>query len=201
VIAAKRTTRNRLRNFLRARDGTRLIGAFADPDAAEAAFANLAIDVALVSADGCVSSALTWIRELKFLAPALKIVLCDAPSEQASVFSAITAGATAYVTGTAPHDQFVQAIRHAAGGRLFLCQQARWRALEHLRRIGMTRTGAGLTERQSEVCIWLCSRAAKEVARGLDLSMQTVVAHTRAIYKRFGVHGRKELLDVLAVGC
>jgi DNA-binding NarL/FixJ family response regulator len=195
IIASDTTARNRLASHLRGCHDLSLIGVFASPDAAETALVRLAVDLALVHADG---PGPDCIREVRFLAPALNIVLCHAPSDAVSVFSALIAGATAYVTDTAPVEQLMEAIGHAAEGRLFLCRQAHWHALERLRLLASKPECRRLTKRQLEISLWLCSCAEKDIARCLDLSAQTVHGHGKAICRSLGVHGRKGLMDLLA---
>jgi DNA-binding CsgD family transcriptional regulator len=56
----------------------------------------------------------------------------------------------------------------------------------------------GLTARQAQLLeLLIAGLAGKQIARRLELSLQTVNDHLKSIYRKAGVHGREELLSLL----
>lgn len=196
VIAPHPTVRRRLRSATDGAEGIQLAGTFASVEAAESDLARLKVQAALLGEDGSIFSR-ACLRKLKFLAPAVSLIMHSPRSNGALILSSLTAGALGYVLQTAPLDQLTQAITEGAHGRVFLCKQAQWEALEHLRTIGGQPSRRMLTERQTQICLWLCCCREKEIARGLNLSVKTVHTHAEAIYKKLGVHGRQGLHEAL----
>ncbi len=56
----------------------------------------------------------------------------------------------------------------------------------------------GLTKREAEVCrLFVRGRSTARIAEDLYISSGTVATHLRSIYRKAGVHGRQELLDLI----
>ena len=164
--------------------------------AAEDTVARSGIKVACFHADEFARAA-DRIRELKFLAPKMAIVVSSASEHPALILRCLIAGAVAYVFGAAPPEQFRQALSDAAQGRVYLSRRAWWAVLQYLRGLAVAHGTDHLTDSQAEMCIWLCSRPEMEVAQALAVPQGTVHAHARAIYKKLAVHGRKGFLHLL----
>lgn len=124
-------------------------------------------------------------------------MICTASVDGTIVFSSLVEGAAALVTETAPSEELREAILEASRNRIFLCRLAEWEALERLGQITCGRGTKPLTQREQQVCIWLCSRRAKDVARTFPMTLGTIQTHGRAIYEKLGVHSRSELIHQL----
>ncbi len=141
-------------------------------------------------------SACTAIRKVNALAPATATLLLSPCSEPRSILRLLASGAAGYIAASSPPEHLTRAVGEVAKDRLFLDLQAGLAVSEHISQI---ECGPPLTGRQREICVWLCSRGDKAVARGLALSVQTVHTHAKAIYKKLGVHGRQGLLERLSI--
>ncbi len=194
VICSTKAPRDELRARLRGAAGLDLRCEHPSIDSARPNLLGLKISVVILHHDRP-EGACADIRKLNTIAPRVAIVLFSACREPESILLALAAGALAYVVASSPIDQLIRAVHDVSEGRLFLGVQARWAAMEYIRRF---ESAPVLTDREREICVWLCSRDEKGVARGLKISVQTVHTHAKAIYKKLGVHGRRRLLDRLA---
>lgn len=128
--------------------------------------------------------------------PEKKIVVFSRSSERHTVIEMINAGARAYVTTKSSFEEFMLAIRAAAEGRFYLCQEASETVMTCM-----------VTKKSEEIKITtrLCSReeqvlrliadgySSKEIAQQLGISPSTVEVHRRNIMRKVGLHKVAEL--------
>lgn len=196
LIAADTRARYQLGDLIRTTDALRLLDAFPNVEAAETLLSGREIKAALLHVDGAAAPD-GLIRQVRFFAEKVPIVAYAERADASSLFGSLAAGASACVLENAPPDQLIQAISEASHGRVFLCRQAQWQAHERLRLIERKPGNKPLTERERQICVWLAARNEKNIARALNLAVDTVHTHAKSLYRKLHVHTRKELLRLL----
>ena len=139
--------------------------------------------------------ALSVVRQLHADVPELKICLLSAYLEPSLVRDILQAGACGYILKDDDYVSRIDAIvRDLADGRLYLSPQA----LQALAQA--TRQAEGeqpLSEREIDV-LRLARRglANPQIGEALHISPGTVRNHLSSAYRKLGVHGRHEALQV-----
>jgi len=171
-------------------EGIELVGAYAGArDAIEAVVGHgpdvVLMDVSMPGMDG-----ITATREVLRRRPATRVVMLTSYAEDATVLSALDAGATGYLLKDSEADEVVRGIRAAARGEAPLAPRVARVVL------GARRTPAAiepLTPRESEILALVGDGLAnKQIARRLGISEKTVKAHLGSIFQRLGVASRTE---------
>jgi DNA-binding NarL/FixJ family response regulator len=129
-------------------------------------------------------------------APATEVMVFTISEDERSVFDALRAGATGYITKDASPEQLVSAVRDLSdGGSPMSPAIARRVVREFAARgdPGQQDGSAALTEREREVLTLLARGFTYlNAASHLGLSAHTVHAHIRHIYKKMRVGSRGE---------
>ena len=117
------------------------------------------------------------IERIKAVAPKARIIVVTSDTTEASLSSAMAAGASAYITKDRAIDDVVQALRDAVGG-------------------GDVSAGDRiLTQRETEVLRLVAKgRDATAIAADLGLSVHTVRTHLQNTLEKLGVHSQIEAL-------
>jgi len=150
------------------------------------------MDVAMPSLNGIEAT-----KQIKAALPNAAVVVLSAYDYDSYVFSAIEAGAAAYLMKSLSVDQLVSAIRAVHAGETVLDRTA---ARKLFARFSSTEDGATskessqrLHQRQLEV-LRLAARGLsnKEIARELAVSERTIQSHLSNIFEKLGVNSRTE---------
>jgi DNA-binding NarL/FixJ family response regulator len=147
------------------------------------------LDVRMADGDG-----LNALGRIKLDRPELPVVMFSAYDNPTYVARAVALGASGYILKGSSREELVDAVVKAAAG------DNTW-TRDNLRRV----TGAlatprlnidsevPLTKRESEVLKLLASGATnKEIARGLNISYETVKEHVQHILRKIGVSDRTQ---------
>ena len=147
------------------------------------------LDVRMADGDG-----LNALGRIKLDRPDLPIVMFSAYDNPTYIARAVALGASGYILKGSSREELVDAVVKAAAG------DNTW-TRDNLRRV----TGAlatprlnidsevPLTRRESEVLKLLASGATnKEIARGLNISYETVKEHVQHILRKIGVSDRTQ---------
>jgi DNA-binding NarL/FixJ family response regulator len=147
-------------------------------------------DVLLIGLDSLQASALQQLsaRNAQQTQPRM-VVLADF-RRTAELLGTLEAGALACVSTTSQLDDVVQAIRSAAQGHPYLCQQLATLMLQGARSQRLdARERHGLGHREEEVLRLIADGySSKEIARQLDIAPSTVDVHRRNIMRKIGLH-------------
>lgn len=129
------------------------------------------------------------IRRIRREAAHVPIVVLTVYQGDHSIYSALDAGATTYLSKDALSDELLQVIRDAYAGR---CSPSR----EHLQAV-QSATAAVLTSRETDVLRLIAEGMSnKEIAACLMISRDTVQVHTRSLFVKLGVHDRTSAVRV-----
>jgi DNA-binding NarL/FixJ family response regulator len=152
------------------------------------------IDVALPDGDG-----LRLARDLRDRHPDLGIVVLTAAGEDDVLFRALDTGASAFVHKTAPVDEVLGAIRHAAVAATSFTATGLVGALARQR----TAPARGLLSTREHEVLGLLrdGLSIPEIARALFVSPSTAKTHVARIYDKLGVTSRaRALMAALETG-
>ena len=134
--------------------------------------------------------------------PNLGIIMVTMLEDDASVFSAMRAGARGYVLKGAHHEEILQAIRAVAAGQAVFGPAIATRMMNFFQGLnGAPRTGEAaqafpeLTEREREVLTLIAQGISnKEIAEKLFISAKTVSNHITNIFSKLQVADRAQAI-------
>jgi len=145
------------------------------------------LDSALPGGDG-----LRLATELRTGYPALGIVILTAQSEDAMLLRAVESGASAFVAKTAPVDELLAAIRHAAAAAASFSAAGLAAALTRRHEAsGRLR----LSQREAEV-LWLLrdGMSVPSISRRMYISQSTAKTYVARLYDKLGASNRAQAL-------
>ncbi|HLA55722.1 MAG TPA: response regulator transcription factor [Flavobacterium sp.] len=169
-------------------------------ESAEAAIAGIPAakpDVVLMDIHLPEKDGITCITELKPKCPEIQFLMCTSFEDTDSVFRALKAGATGYLTKTTPPSKILDAIVEVfKGGSPMSSHIARKVVLSFGTENNAHVELEKLSIREKEI-LHLLSQGLryKEIADKLFLSTETVRTHIRNIYEKLQVNSRTEALN------
>jgi len=147
----------------------------------------ITLGVALPDGDG-----LLITRELRERHPGLGIVLLTARSEDATLLQALHAGASAFVCKSAPVEELLGAIRHAAVAAASFTASGLAAALTRQRE---TQDGLVLSRREAEVLRLLRDGLSiPAIADTMFISRSTAKTYAARLYEKLGASNRAQAL-------
>jgi DNA-binding NarL/FixJ family response regulator len=127
------------------------------------------------------------IRELRRVAPAVRVLVLTTFDSDSDVLPAIEAGATGYLLKDAPKDELIRAVRAAHRGEAVLSPSVAGRLMGQIRQPA----GGMLSQREHEVLRLIANGATnREAAAQLFVSEATIKTHLLHIYEKLGVRDR-----------
>lgn len=130
--------------------------------------------------------------ELRKGYPALGIVILTAQTEDATLLRAVRSGASAFVAKTAPVDELLAAIRHAAAAAASFSAAGLAAALSRSREAS---DRLRLSQRESEV-LWLLrdGMSVPAISRRMFISQSTARTYVARLYDKLGASNRAQAL-------
>lgn len=139
-------------------------------------------------------SGIECVAKLKALLPGTQIIMLTVHEDSESIFQSLLAGATGYLVKRTPTAQLIEAIQDVVRGGSPMTSNIARKVVQFV--AGQGRQGtemATLTEREMRVLDLLAKGLLyKEIATQLDVQIDTVRNHIRAIYEKLHVHSRTE---------
>ena len=139
--------------------------------------------------------------------PEVKIIILSMYDDEHSVFSALRAGACAFVLKKASDNDLLDALRAVAKGGAYMSPQVSHRLLHRIQQGELDSKPAAsaldeLSPRESQVLRLVAEgKTSKEIAVMLDLGLQTVRIYRKTMMKKLGVNNVAGLTQVaLAAG-
>ena len=137
-------------------------------------------------------------RAIKRAAPDVDVLILTACDDNASVFGAVSAGASGYILKDINPDNLLRAIHAVRRGQTMVHPGIARRMLDKLSLI--TRDGSGglvfdgkLTEREAEILVEVAKGLTnKEIAHKLFISESTVKSRLRGIFGKINAHDRAQ---------
>jgi DNA-binding NarL/FixJ family response regulator len=194
IIEDQKRTREGLAALLASEPDLSVVGPFSSMEEALPVLARrlpdaLLCDIALPGMSG-----IEGVRRLKAAQPELRALMLTVHDDDAHVFEAICAGASGYLLKDTPPERLVAAVRELAAGGAPMSSDVARRVLALVREVAPPRAAEHeLTPRELDVLRALAEgHSYKTAARALDLSIDTVRFHVRAIYGKLHVHSKSE---------
>jgi DNA-binding NarL/FixJ family response regulator len=153
----------------------------------------IVIDISMPGMNGLIAT-----RTLKRAQPHLAIVALTRHDDDTYLDEVLRAGASGYVLKQSPPIEFLQAIRVAAAGGIYLDAAMTSRVADGLL-AGHTEVAsqprATISERESEVLRQIAvGHSNKEVAAQLKISVKTVEVHKANAMRKLGLTGRVDVI-------
>jgi len=147
-------------------------------------------DVVLMDLLMPVMDGISAIGEIRREMPGTEVIALTSVLEDASVVSAVKAGAIGYLLKDTQSDELCRAIKAAAAGQVQLSPQA---AARLVREVRAPEGREPLTDRETDVLRLLArGRANKEIARDLSIGEKTVKTHVSSILSKLDVQSRTQ---------
>ncbi len=135
-------------------------------------------------------------RQIKKEQPETKILFLTMHSNPAYLKEALAAGATGYLLKTSAQEELLKAVQDVVRNRIHVTAGFGEEIVEQFERHPSRFTGSQsvLTARQREILQLVAEgRTAKEIASGLNVSLQTVAFHKHQIMDKLGLRTTAEL--------
>ncbi len=138
-------------------------------------------------------SGIECVGRLKAACPDALCLILTMYEDGALIFDALKAGACGYLLKRTPSAEIVSAIEQVRAGGSPMSPQIARQVVSFFHRPAGGAALAALTDRERDVLEWLAKGALyKEIARRLNISIDTVRTHLRRIYEKLHVHSRTE---------
>jgi DNA-binding NarL/FixJ family response regulator len=143
------------------------------------------VDIKMPGLDGA-----ALVAQLRTRFPSVRAVILTGYTEIEYAHAALAAGAAGYVLKDATPDQVEQAIRHAAGGELYLDPSVAGGLATRM----ITPTGLGALTEQERNVLALVARGLsnREVGARLHISERTVRSHMTGVLAKLGLTSRTQ---------
>jgi DNA-binding NarL/FixJ family response regulator len=174
-----------------------IVGTVDNGRAAVKAMKNLNPDIVILDISMPLLNGIEAAREIRKLAPRVRIVFLTMHTDRTYVQEAFEAGALAYVIKHCASRDLQLALRKALVGRTYVTPEIETEgALPISRSSGTRKAATVLTARQREVLQLIVEgRTAKEAASILNISSRTVEFHKYGMMQRFGLRTTVQLVQ------
>ena len=198
IIEDQEQTRNMLSSLINAHEGYTCIGAFENGEDAVKHIPDIAPDVALVDIHLPGMSGTQCVTKLKSALPNTQFVMCTSLEETETIFGALQAGATGYITKSTPPDKIIEAISDAHKGGSPMSSQIARKVITffQLSTAKANKELNKLSAREQEILDYLAKGYRyKEIAGMLFINIETVRKHIHNIYDKLQVNSRTDALN------
>lgn len=146
-------------------------------------------DIALVDYRLPGVSGTDLIDTIHSISPRTSVIVITAAEEEDVLLAAVQAGCAGFITKTAGLVEMRTAVRQVASGEAALDARALGRLLARLNR--RSRSRIALTPRERQILAGICAgRTNAEIARQLDLSVNTVRNQVQGVLFKLGAHSK-----------
>jgi two-component system, NarL family, response regulator NreC len=182
--------RSALRMLLEAEEGFQVVAEAGDADSASRYVLGHKPAVVVLDLNMPGRPSLDVVPEMKERSPGTEIVVLTMQDDPAFARQAMQAGVRGYVLKEAADAELVQAVRMAAGGRVYLQPELGARIASE-----PAGPAGDLTDREIEILRLIAlGHTNAEIAAKLYLSVRTVESHRANIQRKLGVGTRSELV-------
>lgn len=156
----------------------------------------LQLDVVLVDIHLSGRSGIDCVNAIKPLCPATGFLMCTSYEDVETVFKALKAGASGYITKTMQPAKLLEAIADIHNGGSPMSSHIARKIVHSFHESGSTGELDKLSSREKEILDFLSKGLRyKEIAGKLFLSTETVRKHIRNIYEKLQVQSRTDALN------
>jgi len=156
-------------------------------------------DVALVDIHLPGESGITVVAKLKQLLPETQAVMCTSLEDNETIFNALKAGASGYITKSTAPAKILEAIMDAYNGGAPMSSQIARKVISSFQSDETTKKEfEKLSKREQEILDYLSKGYRyKEISGLLHISIETVRKHIHNIYEKLQVNSRTDALNKL----
>jgi DNA-binding NarL/FixJ family response regulator len=139
-------------------------------------------------------------KQIRAAVPQTRVLILTMYDDDASVFTAMQAGAQGYLLKEADQEELVRAVNAVVAGEAIFGPRIAARVLGYFAALPAVVSAAAypfpdLSEREREILRFLAEgRRTQEIARSLFLSPKTVSNHLTSIFSKLQVAGRAEAI-------
>jgi DNA-binding NarL/FixJ family response regulator len=140
-------------------------------------------------------SGITGAGRLKQLLPGTQIVMHTIYDDSNQIFRALEVGASGYLLKSAEPAELIRAIREVRLGGGPMSGEVARKVIQSFRKVQPARAATvdGLTKREEEVLNLLAKGfSSSDIARQLDIALETVNSHLKHIYGKMHVRTRTQ---------
>lgn len=197
IVEDEKQIRESLAILIDGSEGFSCLYAFESAEDAIANIPNLAIDVILMDIHLPRKNGIECVKELKAKTKDIQFLMCTSFEDTDTVFSALKAGATGYLSKTTQPAKILDAIVEVfQGGSPMSSHIARKVVASFHDDASEHPQLQKLTVREKEILNLLSSGLRyKEIADNLFVSTETVRTHIRNIYEKLQVNSRTEAIN------
>jgi len=147
-------------------------------------------DVILMDIDLPVISGKEALKKVKQHYPDVEVIMLTVFDDNANIFECILSGASGYLLKITPPEKIIEAINEVKEGGAPMTPMVAKKVLQLLpKTLGETKKSVHLTPREVEVLTWLTKGYSyKMIANELQLGIETIRFHIKAIYKKLHVN-------------
>jgi DNA-binding NarL/FixJ family response regulator len=132
------------------------------------------------------------VGELKRISPKSDVIMVTVFENSDSVFSALKAGASGYLTKTIDGDELITAIRECIAGGAPMTMNIAKMVISSFNR----NPKSPLSERETEVLSALANgKSYRGVSEMIFISVDAVKYHIKSIYSKLQAHSKQEAID------
>ncbi|MCC6722341.1 MAG: response regulator transcription factor [Bacteroidia bacterium] len=173
-----------------------IVKTFNNFDSAKNEIKEIYADVAVVDIHLDRSSGIDLVKEIKPELMDLQFIMYTALYDAETVFAALKAGATGYLTKETPPQKLADAIIDAYNGGSPMSSDIARKIVKSFHQIEKNKINEQLSKRENEIIYMLADGLRyKEIADKLFLSTETVRKHIRNIYEKLHVNSRTDALN------
>jgi DNA-binding NarL/FixJ family response regulator len=156
----------------------------------------LVLDVVVVDINLPGQNGIELVKTLKPKIPHVQFIMYTSLFDAETVFLALKAGATGYITKETQPEKLGEAIRDAFKGGAPMSSDVARKIVKSFHEFEKKSNKAQLSKREQEIINMLAQGLRyKEIADKLFLSVETVRTHIRNIYDKLQVNSRTEALN------
>lgn len=169
---------------------------FSNAEDAIAAIPDLELDVVLTDINLPGKTGIECIELLKPSCPQVNFLICTSFEDSETVFKALKAGASGYLTKTTQASKLLDAIVEIYNGGSPMSSHIARKVVMSFSHVEESPELAKLSAREKEILTLLSKGLRyKEIADTLFLSTETVRTHIRNIYEKLQVNSRTDALN------
>ena len=186
--------RTSLATLIRRAPSLRLVGDYADAEAALKEIPHRPPDVVLMDINLPGLNGVECVRQLKSSLPAVQFLMLTVYEDSDSLFNSLKAGASGYLLKRTASARLLDAIRDVYGGGSPMTPQLARRVVQYFSRPAAGEAPmARLTPGEKDFLDQLAKGYAyKEIADRMTISIDTVRSYVRTVYEKLHVHSRTE---------
>jgi DNA-binding NarL/FixJ family response regulator len=173
-----------------------VVGCFANAEAALVALSLKSPELILCDLGLPGMTGIDFIRQVKSGEPEIDVMVHSVYSDRETVFKALRAGATGYITKSATPREIVEALHELQGGGAPMSPRIARAVISEFQEYPDPAPDL-LTRRERDIMKQIEQGFSyKEVAGGLSICSHTVHSHIKKIYEKLQARNRRETLSI-----